>query len=87
MERITKKHLINELKLINEKLNPSGQLAGSFEISYAYGGCELVQIVDEGRAVRAVLGDYHRPKRELYEQMRAFNAGLNAKPNEKVWPW
>ena len=99
MERITEKHLNNEIKAINEKLNPAGNLVGSFELSSAYGGWSLVQIVNEGRGVRPVLGDYHRPKRELFEQMRAFNAGLelamkaafnagiNAQVSEPVNDW
>jgi len=87
MERITEKHLENRLAIINEKLNPSGELVGSFELSYQYDGVALVQIVTEGRGCSFVLGSYHRPKLELYEQLKAFIAGIYAQPNQKVYGW
>jgi hypothetical protein len=87
MERITKKHLESKLAIINKKLNPSGELIGSFELSYQYSGAELVQITSVRHCCSSVLGSYHRPKRELYKQMKAFIAGINAQPNQKVYDW
>ena len=49
---------------------------GNFNISGAYGGVCLHQIMNEGGGVRCPLDNYHAPKRELYQKMQAFISGL-----------
>jgi hypothetical protein len=54
--------------------------ANSYHLSFAYGGVMLAQMSDkEGcTGISAPLGSYHRPKRELYDQMQAYISGLEA---------
>jgi len=49
---------------------------GMYYISGAYGGVELDRIIRPGGATQCPLGLGHRPKRELWEQMRAYIAGI-----------
>jgi len=50
---------------------------GTYVISYAYGGCKLEQIVSDGGGIRSITSGYVS-KRELYYQMQAFLAGIDA---------
>ena len=50
---------------------------GGFHLSHAYGGVCLHQMVNTSGGVRSVLGGGHVTKRELYEKMHAFIAGLD----------
>jgi hypothetical protein len=54
--------------------------ANSYHLSFAYGGVMLAQMSDvEGcTGISGTLGSYHRPRRELYDQMQAFIAGIEA---------
>lgn len=52
---------------------------GNYHLSGAYGGVSLHQICSDGGGVHDTFRCGHIPKRELYERMRAFLDGLNAK--------
>lgn len=92
MERITEKHLQAVVDRINRicgtpqapyakgedgKFKPC---ANNYHLDHAYGGVMLAQMSStEGcTGISCPLGSYHRPKRELYEQMQAFISGLEA---------
>lgn len=91
MERITNKQLEYLVSEINEKLNRPKQPytrdengiikanIGNFHLSWAYGGVCLHEMMNEGGGVSTPLVYGHVPKRELYNAMRAFLAGLNMK--------
>lgn len=49
---------------------------GNYHISQAYGGYCLHRMVNEYGGVYTPLSGGHGPARELYEQMRAFLAGI-----------
>lgn len=49
---------------------------GNYHISHAYGGVCLHRMRNEGGGVTTPLCGGHVPKRELYEQMHAFIAGI-----------
>jgi hypothetical protein len=49
---------------------------GCYTIGQAYGGVSLEQICTTGGGVKCPLGSYHRPKRELYNELQAFRSGL-----------
>ena len=49
---------------------------GHYMISQAYGGCELQRICGELGGTSTPLNTGHIPKRELYEILRAFIAGI-----------
>ena len=51
---------------------------GNYHISHAYGGVCLHRMVNDAGGVSSVLGYGYVPKRELYERMRAFIAGIGA---------
>ena len=51
---------------------------GNYHISHAYGGVSLHRMVNDSGGVSSPLGYGHIPKRELYERMRAFIAGIGA---------
>jgi hypothetical protein len=46
--------------------------AGTYCISWAYGGCELQQIVNEGGATRGISRDGHGTKRQLFNFLKNF---------------
>ncbi len=90
-ERITDKHLQAVCDRINRitkspmepwALDPvKGKHVaqiGNYHISHAYGGVCLHRMVNEGGGVSSVLGYGHGTKRELYERMQAFIAGIGA---------
>lgn len=45
---------------------------GNYHISWAYGGCELQQMVNEGGATREISRDGHGTKRQLYNFLKNF---------------
>lgn len=51
---------------------------GNYHISHAYGGVSLHRMVNDSGGVSSPLGYGHVPKRELYERMQAFIAGIGA---------
>jgi len=50
---------------------------GTYVISYAYSGCQLQQVCSDGGGVRSITSGYVS-RRELYYQMQAFLAGIDA---------
>jgi hypothetical protein len=51
---------------------------GNYHIDSAYGGVQLVRVVNTGGGISNVLGFGHVTKRELYERMHAFIAGIES---------
>ncbi len=49
---------------------------GNYHLDYAYGGVKLVRMVNEGGGISDISRDGYGTKRELYNWMRAFLAGL-----------
>lgn len=86
MNRITEKQLKALVDRINEATgspmlpyeNGKAQV-GNYHLSFAYGGVNLERMHNEGGGVSCPLGLGHRPKRELWDQMHAFLAGIDAK--------
>ena len=90
MERITQKQLEYLVERINEATNsplasytrmPEGPRAniGNYHLSYAYGGVKLERMCNEHGGVNTVSTGGFGTKRELYEWMQAFLAGMDAK--------
>ena len=86
MNRITQKDLESIVNRINRTANmPMNAYTregdrnvanvGHYYVSGAYGGVQLLQIVNEAGGVRTITSGYC-PKRELYYQMHAFLRGL-----------
>ena len=66
--------------LTNYTKHPDGTIAPNahnYHLDGAYGGWGLCQMCEEGTGVRDIIGG-HMPKRELYDRMQAFLAGLRA---------
>lgn len=90
-QRITDKQLDALAKRINEVTGSPLQSwvrdengknvaqVGNYHISHAYGGVCLHRMSNTGGGVTTVLGYGHCPKRELFEKMHAFLAGLEAR--------
>ena len=57
---------------------------GNYHIDQAYGGVQLVRIVNTGGGISNVLGCGHVTKRELYERMHAFILGIES---TREWLW
>ena len=90
MDRITTRDLESMVKIINRmtghaetpymsrekgfKPNP-----GNYHLSGAYGGWSLDQMCDTGTGTKDVFGCGHVSKRDLYNRMRAFIDGLEAR--------
>ena len=51
---------------------------GNYHLSYAYGGVKLERMYNEGGGVNTVSTGGFGTKRELYDWMRAFLAGMEA---------
>ena len=95
MERITKKQLERLVNWINRATNSpetaftvdeTGKYTaniGAFYLSGAYGGVNLVRICTDGGGVENVFNHGHVPKRQLWQEMRAFLAGLEAAKREQ----
>lgn len=88
MDRITDTHLRALCDRLNKltgspatayERDASGKLVaqvGHFHISHAYGGVCLHRMANTGGGVTCPLSNGHGPKRELYEQLRAYIAGI-----------
>lgn len=88
MTRITEKHLEATINRINRITGspekPYSTIDGKFtanvgnyHLSGAYGGVCLHRMHNDGGGVSSPLGGGYVPKRELYERMHAFIAGLD----------
>ena len=85
MERITKQMLQRQVDLINNALgtpllpwSKTGANIGNYHISGAYGGVNLCRMDNESGGVENVFGHGHIPKRDLYCELCAFLAGIDA---------
>ena len=85
MNRITEANLQAVVARINRITNSPmspyvGNKAqiGNYHLSHAYGGVCLHCMATDDGGVSSPLGIGHVPKRELYNAMLAFIAGLNA---------
>lgn len=91
MTRITEKNLRAVVDRINRTMGtpmapyskgadghytPCGN---AYLLSLAYGGASLHQMMPTGTGERDVLGCGHVTKRDLYDRMHAFLAGIDAK--------
>ena len=83
MDRITDRHLAGMLDRLNRAAGTprtymtEGRInVGHFHLDRAYGGCRLVQTVTEGGGVRDVTSSGYGTKRECYEAIHAFIAGI-----------
>jgi hypothetical protein len=96
MNRITIKDLERQVDLLNrltgspaerwqaERRDDGGWASnpGHYMISQAYGGCELQRICGELGGTSTPLNTGHIQKRELYEILRAFIAGIQTAQEE-----
>ena len=87
MERITEKMLQLRIDRLNEltgqPMTPytkteNGLKAniGNYHLSHAYGGVCVHQMHNDGGGVSCPLNHYHAPKREVFESLGAFIAGI-----------
>jgi hypothetical protein len=89
MDRITIKHLRSMCDTLNRRTGSPmtpyvkdenghnvGQI-GCYIIDCAYGGYQLARIMNEGGGQTAPLGLGFGTARELYDKMRAYNAGMD----------
>lgn len=85
--RVTKAQLEYLVQRINEVTNSPMEYAtridgkfhshiGHYHLSGAYGGWMLARTVNNSGAIDCPLGSYHRPKRELYNEMQSFLRGI-----------
>ena len=85
--RITQKDLEYLVKRINEVTSSPAKPyrgtgkgfranIGNYHLDYTYGGVKLSRMVNEGGGTTAISGMASCTKRELYNWMRAFLAGL-----------
>lgn len=49
---------------------------GHYHLDYAYGGVKLVRMVNEGGGISVISTDGYGTKRELYNWLQAFLAGI-----------
>ena len=84
MDRITEKHLSYLVDRINTEtgspMQPYGETGanvGNYHLSFAYGRVSLERMHNTSGGVALIIGS--GTKRELYNQMRAFLSGLEAK--------
>ena len=57
---------------------------GNYHLDGAYGGYQLVQLVNESGGVRNVLSTGFVSKRELYNAIRIFMAGMTEDPKNGI---
>ena len=88
--RITQKDLEQKVTLLNEITGSplthwtraNGKITaniGHFYVSQAYGGVNLARNVNLGGGVSETLSCGHMPKKELYQMLCAFIAGIELK--------
>ena len=82
--RISQKDLENVVSRINRVMGTPAQpyvngepQAHCYHLSHEYRGYALHQMCSTGSGVRDVFGG-HLPKRDLYDRMQAFLAGVDA---------
>lgn len=74
-------HRINDVTKSPKTYSSDGKTnVGYFHVSYEYGGVSLQRTVNEGGGVELPLGYGIWKKRELYDLMQAFYAGLSLQP-------
>ena len=72
MEKITTQDLERQVEVLNGYFGiRDNEAVGRFQIEYAYGGCQLVRILNEGSGERNM--SKRGTKREIYEQLYAIN--------------
>ncbi len=88
MERIKESDLEHQVKRINKATespetpytrNHQAKLTaniGNYHLDYAYGGVKLVQMLSPGGGITVISNGGFGTKRELYNWMHAFLAGL-----------
>lgn len=88
MNRITLKMLESQIAELNRlagfegcKLwtrygNRNRATVGMYYLDQAYGGCNLAKIVTDGGGITFPLGNGMRTKRELYNELSAYLAGI-----------
>jgi hypothetical protein len=87
MERITDKMLNAKINYLNqlmdtpetswERTNGKNKShVGNYHISGAYGGVNLCQMTNESGGVRNVFSCGHVPKRDLFNRIDAYIAGI-----------
>ena len=67
---------VGMLKARAEWLNKMTDSPSRYRIHEGYLGCELLKVSSNGGGEVNVFGHGHIPKRELLEQMTAYEAGL-----------
>jgi len=88
--RITQKDLENLVERINKKTghatepysSEGGKFTaniGTYLLDYAYGGVKLVQLVSEGGGITVISSGGYGTKRDLYNWLWAFLAGLESR--------
>lgn len=93
--RITEKDMQHWVKYLNNitgnPVQPWGRVGdrnraniGNYHLSHAYGGVCLHQMSNESGGVRSVFGMGHGTKRDLYDQLRAFIAGIELQQQNEV---
>lgn len=79
-DRITQKDLEQQVAALNWKINGFAGVTyktiNSYQLSYAYGGVQLHQVVSEGGGVRTISTGGYGTKRELYNFMAGMLAGV-----------
>lgn len=92
MQRITEKDLKNLCFILNKETNNPVSYwnnekkeanPGNFHIDFAYGGTKLVQTCNKGGGVRDITHGF-RPKRETYDLIQQFRAGVRYMEESKV---
>jgi acetoin utilization deacetylase AcuC-like enzyme len=97
MNRITDKDLQAACDRINRMMGTPAALyatnddgvhmaqIGCFHLSHAYGGVCLHQMMNLSGGCRSVLGGGYVTKREMYEKLHAYIAGLQDQL-DRLWP-
>jgi len=86
--RISTKDLENRVAYLNQLTNNNpepyskkvGKLCaniGTYYIDCAYGGCQLVQIVNNGGGVKNILHTGYTTKKDLYYNINSYIAGIS----------
>ena len=90
-DRITINHLRRQVDNLNKLTgNPPKPYSdgkaqiGNYHIDQAYGGYALEQTVNSGGGVTQLFSSGHIPARRLYELIRAYVDGLEARHTEGV---
>lgn len=89
MDHITDKDLQSAIDRINRVTGSPAQLydngkacIGNYHLSYAYGGVCLHRMYNESGGVSSPLGGGYGTKRELFNKLHAYIAGLESAKGE-----